>query len=65
MNSNDFFEFQNYETLQNYNNSIMNIYNLLQKYLLNLIEINKDYEKKLINLNQKFNFNSLFSNSSN
>ena len=65
MNSNDFFEFQNYETFQNYNNSIMNIYNLLQKYLLNLIEINKDYEKKLINLNQKFNFNSLFSNSSN
>ena len=43
----------------------MNIYSLLQKYLLNLIEINKDYEKKLINLNQKFNFNSLLSNNSN
>ena len=65
MNSNDFFEFQNYETFQTYNNQIINIYSLLQKYLLNLIEINKDYEKKLINLNQKFNFNSLFSNSSN
>ena len=65
MNSNDFFEFQNYETFQTYNNQIMNIYSLLQKYLLNLIEINKDYEKKLINLNQKFNFKSLLSNNSN
>ena len=62
MSLNEFKEFEQYQTFQYYYNSIMNVYNLLQKYLLNYIEINKDYEKKLINLNQKFNFKNLIPN---